>query len=343
MMGIGEMAHVYLERVKLYTSASLEMSDKLDSYFQGLPFAKATGKASLCNAHVSGAIRKSVAVVALEQCLGPLKEFCAVRVPAIEAEVTRRNDMRTDFDSYRRRLRTLEASKDPDRQKVDVLRQKMESARTQYEDINRKLIADFRQLKTSKEDLLQKQAAALLVCQHEFLARAAQAVAGTLEELPHGVKQKTEKSIEQLVRSGGPDSSVTVNLIANRASFCIQPADLPQAAVSPPLTGPARISARRLPASEFDASFRMSRSSRPAAQSKKMRPPPGPPPMPSRTTTERDVAVALHTFEPRDDSEIGFSAGDRVEIIERDESGWWVGTTGGKTGQFPANYVEVNS
>ncbi|KAF8748530.1 Sterile alpha motif [Rhizoctonia solani] len=51
---------------------------------------------------------------------------------------------------------------------------------------------------------------------------------------------------------------------------------------------------------------------------------------------------AQHDFIPEHDDEIEFRAGDRIEIIERDElygDGWWQGRVNGKTGLFPEAYT----
>ncbi|CUA68908.1 hypothetical protein RSOLAG22IIIB_08152 [Rhizoctonia solani] len=51
---------------------------------------------------------------------------------------------------------------------------------------------------------------------------------------------------------------------------------------------------------------------------------------------------AQHDFVPEHDDEIEFRAGDRIEIVERDElygDGWWQGRVHGKTGLFPEAYT----
>ncbi|CAE6471462.1 unnamed protein product [Rhizoctonia solani] len=51
---------------------------------------------------------------------------------------------------------------------------------------------------------------------------------------------------------------------------------------------------------------------------------------------------AQHDFVPEHDDELEFRAGDRIEIVERDElygDGWWQGRVNGKTGLFPEGYT----
>ncbi|KAH7343136.1 hypothetical protein B0J17DRAFT_165058 [Rhizoctonia solani] len=55
---------------------------------------------------------------------------------------------------------------------------------------------------------------------------------------------------------------------------------------------------------------------------------------------------AQHDFVPEHDDELEFRAGDRIEIMERDElygDGWWQGRVNGKTGLFPEAYTTRES
>jgi len=61
----------------------------------------------------------------------------------------------------------------------------------------------------------------------------------------------------------------------------------------------------------------------------------GPPPGPQ---VER--CKALYDFDPENDDELGFQTGTVIEIVEKSGE-WWKGTLNGKTGIFPANFVEV--
>ncbi|KAJ4464133.1 SH3 domain-containing protein, partial [Lentinula edodes] len=50
-----------------------------------------------------------------------------------------------------------------------------------------------------------------------------------------------------------------------------------------------------------------------------------------------------HDFSPENDDEVPFRAGERIEVIEKDEAygdGWWQGRNlAGKTGLFPQSYT----
>ncbi|KAI1609906.1 hypothetical protein EDD37DRAFT_628771 [Exophiala viscosa] len=57
-------------------------------------------------------------------------------------------------------------------------------------------------------------------------------------------------------------------------------------------------------------------------------------------------AIALFTFDPDQDGDLGFKKGDIITILKRTENktDWWTGRTqDGKTGVFPSNYVETTT
>jgi lipid-binding SYLF domain-containing protein len=57
-------------------------------------------------------------------------------------------------------------------------------------------------------------------------------------------------------------------------------------------------------------------------------------------------AVALFTFDPDQDGDLGFKKGDIITITKRtdNKTDWWTGRTAdGRTGVFPSNYVETAS
>jgi hypothetical protein len=61
----------------------------------------------------------------------------------------------------------------------------------------------------------------------------------------------------------------------------------------------------------------------------------------SRPSTVR--AKALFDFAAQQPGDLGFAAGDVLEITERTSSqnDWWKGRLNGKVGSFPANYVQL--
>ncbi|XP_034396099.1 GRB2-related adapter protein 2a [Cyclopterus lumpus] len=60
-------------------------------------------------------------------------------------------------------------------------------------------------------------------------------------------------------------------------------------------------------------------------------------PLPQRATTHQ--AKALYDFHAEEDDELGFKAGDVIELLDRSDASWWRGRLRGKSGLFPANYT----
>ncbi|KAM3597425.1 uncharacterized protein V6R79_004410 [Siganus canaliculatus] len=48
---------------------------------------------------------------------------------------------------------------------------------------------------------------------------------------------------------------------------------------------------------------------------------------------------ALYDFTAEEDDELGFCAGDIIEVLDRSDASWWRGRLRGKSGLFPANYT----
>lgn len=48
---------------------------------------------------------------------------------------------------------------------------------------------------------------------------------------------------------------------------------------------------------------------------------------------------ALYTFEPRTPDELYFEEGDIIYITDMSDTNWWKGTSKGRTGLIPSNYV----
>ncbi|KAI6220129.1 hypothetical protein M3Y99_01614800 [Aphelenchoides fujianensis] len=68
---------------------------------------------------------------------------------------------------------------------------------------------------------------------------------------------------------------------------------------------------------------------------------PRPSPKPKPMVKPRGPTVrAAYAYDAQDTDELSFQEGQIIELIKKDDSGWWQGRIGPKTGLFPANYVE---
>jgi lipid-binding SYLF domain-containing protein len=61
------------------------------------------------------------------------------------------------------------------------------------------------------------------------------------------------------------------------------------------------------------------------------------------TKSNASQAIALYTFKGEESGDLPFRKGDVIDIIQKSETvdDWWTGRNNGKTGIFPANYVEL--
>jgi len=64
------------------------------------------------------------------------------------------------------------------------------------------------------------------------------------------------------------------------------------------------------------------------------------PPAPPKRASMVPTCSALFDNVPDDGDELAFKVGDRIEILKKDDSGWWEGRLRGKKGIFPSNFVK---
>jgi myosin-1 len=70
-----------------------------------------------------------------------------------------------------------------------------------------------------------------------------------------------------------------------------------------------------------------------AAVAKKKLPPPPPP--------KKILGLkALYAYDAAEADELSFAVGDVIELVSKDDPGWWTGKCRGRTGIFPSNYVQ---
>uniref|UniRef100_H3CWY2 Intersectin-1 n=1 Tax=Tetraodon nigroviridis TaxID=99883 RepID=H3CWY2_TETNG len=60
---------------------------------------------------------------------------------------------------------------------------------------------------------------------------------------------------------------------------------------------------------------------------------------PTKASEFGEEYVAMYTYESTEQGDLSFQQGEIV-VVTRKEGDWWTGTTGGRTGVFPSNYVK---
>lgn len=95
----------------------------------------------------------------------------------------------------------------------------------------------------------------------------------------------------------------------------------------------AKQSARNLGPQASNQSFM--RVPSPNMSVKKKGPPPPPPPQKNYPKVQ-----ALYDYQAQDAEELTIRAGDMIDLLRKEDSGWWVGELSGRKGLFPFNYVQ---
>ncbi|KAF1996815.1 hypothetical protein P154DRAFT_622880 [Amniculicola lignicola CBS 123094] len=78
-----------------------------------------------------------------------------------------------------------------------------------------------------------------------------------------------------------------------------------------------------------------------------------PPPLPAHPTESHEpepepsaakgvTAVAVYEYDAAEDNELSFPEDATITNVEFPDEDWWLGSYGGKSGLFPANYVQLN-
>lgn len=122
----------------------------------------------------------------------------------------------------------------------------------------------------------------------------------------------------------------------------------PPCATKPRLTTTStRKTAAKKPAATRSAPRPVPAANRPVSniQSSARAPPPPPPPPPASapapdTTPSVPQFKAIYPFQSQEVGEIAFEKDDILEILEKDENGWWLARKDGKEGWVPSNYLE---
>ncbi|KAI9740535.1 MAG: hypothetical protein M1834_005116 [Cirrosporium novae-zelandiae] len=76
----------------------------------------------------------------------------------------------------------------------------------------------------------------------------------------------------------------------------------------------------------------------PAAESA----PPAGPPAPEGTEAQGPTATSLYDYDAAEENELSFPEGAKILNVEFPDEDWWFGEYEGKTGLFPANYVQLD-
>ncbi|PPQ95640.1 hypothetical protein CVT26_008669 [Gymnopilus dilepis] len=134
----------------------------------------------------------------------------------------------------------------------------------------------------------------------------------------------TTSSGASSLRAGAPPTRSVSSSSGYKKTAPPPPSSTPQVAAPPPYTPSA------------------SNGSAASAAAAKRAPPPPPPLKPKpKPAPQVKYVVALYDFAAQADGDLSFSAGDRIELVEKTESAedWWTGRLNGVQGVFPGAYL----
>jgi len=202
-----------------------------------------------------------------------------------------------------------------------TLHEKMQNCDIGYFD----LTLDIEDAFHEKRGDIQEQAEALSICRFKTTGRPRPVRYGAKPAL-EGPKQPA------LLTQGGEDSKPSSSTVTTpKIGGWQRPASTANDSAAPPPYTPPTGANAGLAA---------------IAAGKKKPPPPKPKPKPMRLTAPGvETVTALYDYAAQAEGDLSFRTGDVIEIVTRtqNENEWWVGRLQGKEGQFPGNYVQLNS
>lgn len=334
---------------KIYTTNSEDpwSSTTSDSITQG--GAASAYKDAWDDIHTQ--IRSSIQAVQNDHGLEPIRACVQQLRPEYDSAVKVRTESVVDYDSYRRRLKNLKDKQALNRQQgkdvgnaaaemkseIDRYEAKTTSAELSYKDQNEKLKNKINQAKSMHDTLMDDFLITAIVTQAELFSRAAQKLNDVIDVLPKDRVIKCRAQIETML-----DPST-------RRPKPSMPA-LSMAPLAPTSPAPSAAAAPKTPVVQQAVPFASSSSATPALTSNPFGSEdiPAEPvqtvfAVPAPTAAKMaSFVTALYDHVADADDELDFSVGDKVEVLEQGDGGWWTGRCHGKVGLFPTNYVDTS-
>lgn len=276
-------------------------------------------------------MRSSTSLACSERGIVPLREAVLKFEPDIAVICKERELALIDFDSYKRRLVGYEKKRD-DLEKdgkgntdiaianlEEVARWEMKTsiAKEKYEAANIKAKVEMIDSKRSNDVLMDLLMITVVTTQAELFTRAAAQLNAIVGLLPQDKVNQVKNRIDLLVQGGGvaPIGGVPTDMNNVNKALAIA-------------TG--KYTKEEIALAESKNNFPFQEKSVSAQ----------PPPPPSNKKKPY-IVTALFDIVADEPDELEFKVGDKVEVLETMEGGWWKGKCNGKEGLFPVTYVDV--
>jgi amphiphysin len=331
--------------------------------------------------YIHNVVRSSCALTVVENALDPLRDAIATITPEIDGLVKDRNAQIIDYDSYRRRVKTIREKKEGMEaqgktgtpayaeitQELAKFEGKEQVAKEGYEFKNCNTKEKILDARVQHDNLMNDLLINLVVAQHELYSRAAAEMERVIAKLPQEKVAEARAKIVDTVKKGGnkPEAPKEKGTLAKGLAIVTGkavPSDFKktngaaspaEAAKSPSVTSPPVAVA--VPVSSTSVGGKINVESTASAKPVAARPPPPsgvplPPAAPAAAAATATATAppskaylveALYDIEAEAEDELTFKAGDMIEVIETSDDGWWKGRFNGKEGLFPVNYVRT--
>lgn len=282
-------------------------------------------------------VRSSAAMVCVRQGLDMLRHFDNHTVPDVQAKVWERDNALLDLNSYKRRIehKMKEA-------KRNELQSKLNAAEERYNGLNRTVADELEKTKIAHDQLVEDAIITMMVTQNEMYRELSERMNALVNELPADKVARIQKAVNSQVLLGGAEVKQTgdgmVTAMAKVAVGMSKTSDYTE----------TKEQAQTRLAKEKEKEDLAIRVAQKEAEVRGEAPPPPPAASPLTTAGVNPMvpgqglfqAKALYDCDAESSADLALKVGDIITVTKTDSSGWWEGTCKGKSGQFPANYIQ---
>ena len=355
---------------KQFTARQAALGSHVAAYFAGdmggeLPLSSHAQDLAQAHTNLHCQVMPCLSNTLTEDFAKHVQEILSEEFPALRKEIHHHDGIRTDLESYRRRVKNLQEKGKPGND-PDLIKFSEKLARTQslYTDMHADLMSKLRSVHDTRHSMMSSDFMTLLASQLAFHRRLADALGTIVGNIPSNDAMNMCSTIDERIAATPFDAtmksrdsghsfagSITGRLRGFSLTKKKRSGSLPARASSsgtPPTSSTPPI-AESLPVSDAaysdmfgDAGNRASLASEASAVGGTFPPPPGmsdsfhgiqsaaaagapPPPKREEDEDNSNKVVALFNYQGTDEDDLSFVKGDEIEIVEKIDEGWWRG------------------
>jgi len=243
----------------------------------------------------------------------------------LEERITERNTRLVDMDRYAAEVKGLMARQDTVPTRLQIAKEKAESKRVEYTELNEELIRDIQALIADRSRFFDALFANLVQGQTEYLAGSAESL-GAISTNFAGVDRTAVRTWPRTITDPAQSAfrgAMATDVVAHGATPSLGHGSVPAHAQTMSDFNP---NANVAPLATATTVGNISLSKGPSA------------PVAAAPATIK--AKALYSFHGQDTSELTFQFNDEITVL-RQGGEWWEGELHGRRGLFPFNYVQI--